>query len=63
MGIINLLPFPGLDGARFVFTVVEMVRGRPINPRREALINLAGIVILLALIVFITYRDIARLLG
>lgn len=63
LGIINLLPFPGLDGARFVFTVVEMVRGRPINPRREALINLAGIVILLALIVFITYRDIARLLG
>lgn len=63
LAIINLLPFPGLDGARFVFTVVEMVRGRPINPKREAAINFAGMVILLALIVLITYRDIMRLLG
>ena len=63
LGIINLLPFPGLDGARFVFTVVEMVRRRPINPRREALINITGIILLLALTVFITYRDIVRLVG
>lgn len=63
LAIINLLPFPGLDGARFVFTVVEMVRGRPMNPKREAAINFAGIMILLSLIVLITYRDIARLVG
>lgn len=63
LAIINLLPFPGLDGARFVFTVVEMVRGRPIDPKREAAINFAGIVVLLMLIVLITYRDIARLVG
>ena len=63
LAIINLLPFPGLDGARFVFTVVEMVRGRPIDPKREAAINFAGIVILLALMVLITYRDIVRLVG
>ena len=63
LAIINLLPFPGLDGARFVFTVIEMVRGRPINPKREAAINFAGIVILLTLTVLITYRDIMRLLG
>ncbi len=63
LAIINLLPFPGLDGARFVFTVIEMVRGRPINPKREAAINFAGIVILLTLIVLITYRDIMRLVG
>ena len=63
LAIINLLPFPGLDGARFVFTVIEMVRGRPINPKREAAINFAGIVVLLALIVLITYRDIMRLVG
>ncbi len=63
LAIINLLPFPGLDGARFVFTVIEMVRGRPIPPRREAAINFAGIMVLLTLIVFITYRDIIRLLG
>ena len=63
LAIINLLPFPGLDGARFVFTVIEMVRGRPIPPRREALINFVGIIILLSLTVLITYRDIVRLLG
>ena len=45
LAIINLLPFPGLDGARFVFTVVEMVRGRPVPPKREAAINFAGIII------------------
>ena len=63
LAIINLLPFPGLDGARFVFTVVEMVRGRPMNPKREAAINFAGIIILLTLTVLITYRDIVRLVG
>ncbi len=63
LAIINLLPFPGLDGARFVFTVVEMVRGRPIDPKREAAINFAGIIILLTLTVLITYRDIMRLVG
>jgi regulator of sigma E protease len=63
LAIINLFPFPGLDGARFIFTVVEMVRGRPINPKREAAINFAGIVILLTLTVLITYRDVVRLVG
>ncbi len=63
LAIINLVPFPGLDGARFLFTVVEMVRGRPIHPKREAAINFAGIVLLLTLTVLITYRDIVRLIG
>ena len=63
LAIINLLPIPGLDGARFAFTVVEMVRGRPINPKREAAINFAGIVLLLTLTLLITYRDIVRLVG
>jgi len=63
LAIINLIPFPGLDGARFVFTLVEMVRGRPLDPRREAIINLVGLVILFSFIMLVTYRDIARMAG
>ncbi len=61
--ILNLIPFPGLDGSRVVFAIVEWVRGRPIPPRSEGLIHVIGFVVILVLLVFITYRDIVRLFG
>jgi regulator of sigma E protease len=61
--IVNLIPFPGLDGSRVVFAVVEWIRGRPIPPQREGLIHAIGFVVILALLVVLTYRDILRLLG
>jgi regulator of sigma E protease len=54
----NLLPLPGLDGGRLLFVVVEALRGKRIDPRRENVIHFAGIVIMLMLILIVTYYDI-----
>ena len=58
VAISNLLPLPGLDGGRIVFVLLEAVRGRRIDPRREGMVHLAGIAAFLILMVIITYQDI-----
>jgi len=61
LGLMNLLPIPGLDGARFIFHTIEWVRGKPINEKIEATIHLVGTLLLLALLVLMTIRDVWRL--
>ena len=61
LGLMNLLPIPGLDGSRIVFHLIEAVRGKPIKPEREAMVHLIGMVFLLGLMLFFTYKDIVRL--
>ena len=63
LGVMNLLPFPALDGGRLVFLGVEAVRGKPINPDREGLIHLAGFVVLIGFILVISFNDILRIFG
>lgn len=64
LAIINLLPIPGLDGGRLAFVVLEVIRGgRRVSPEKENLVHLAGFVLLIALIVVISFSDIARLVG
>ena len=58
LGIMNLLPIPGLDGSRLIFLVVEAVRRKPISPEIEAKIHLAGFVLLIGLMLVLTYKDI-----
>jgi len=60
LGIINLIPFPALDGGRFALLLVEGIRGKAIDPQKEGYIHLAGFVILMTLMALITFRDIAR---
>ncbi|MGM9597168.1 MAG: M50 family metallopeptidase [Eubacteriales bacterium] len=62
LGVVNLLPFPALDGGRFVFLLIEGIIGRPINRKVEAYVNAAGLFILLALMVFIGFKDIFTLI-
>ena len=62
LGLMNLLPIPGLDGSRIVFHLIEAVRGKPIKPEREAMVHLIGMVFLLGLMIFFTYKDIVRLI-
>ena len=57
LGVSNLLPIPALDGGRIVFVLIEVARGRPVNPRLEARIHQIGIVLLLALGVVIMIYD------
>jgi len=60
-GLLNLIPFPGLDGSRVGFAILEWIRGKPIPPEREGIIHMIGFVILIALMILITYKDIVRL--
>jgi regulator of sigma E protease len=61
LAIINILPFPALDGGRIVLILVELVRGgKRLKPEREGIINFIGFAILLALMVLVTIGDVAR---
>ena len=59
LGLLNLLPFPALDGGRILFLGYELVMRRPVNPRLEGVVHATGMVMLLAFMLFITWRDIA----
>lgn len=61
LGIMNLLPIPGLDGSRIVFHLIEAVRGKPIKPEREAMVHLIGMLFLFSLMIFFTFKDVARI--
>ena len=61
LGLMNLLPIPGLDGSRLVFGLVEAIRGKPVPPQKEAMVHLGGMVFLFAVMIFFTYQDIVRL--
>lgn len=58
LGLLNLLPFPALDGGRMVFIGYEAVAGRPANRRVEGMIHAVGMVLLMGLIFLVTMRDI-----
>ncbi|MDQ6767316.1 MAG: M50 family metallopeptidase [Candidatus Eremiobacteraeota bacterium] len=60
LGVINLLPFPALDGGRLAFLLVELVRGRPVDPEKEGLVHLTGFALLMILVIFVTYHDIMQ---
>lgn len=62
LGIVNLLPIPALDGGRVVFILVEMVRGKPVDPDKEGFVHLVGFVILLSLMVLLVFNDVKELL-
>ncbi len=62
LGVFNLLPFPALDGGRFVFLALEAVRGKPIDKRIEAYVNFAGLIILFAFMAFVTFKDVIKLI-
>ena len=62
LGLLNLLPFPALDGGRLVFVGLEAVLRRKIPEKYENLIHYAGFVLLLGMIVFVTWKDVTRLL-
>ena len=63
LGLMNLLPIPGLDGSRLVFGLVEVIRRKPVPPEKEAMVHLVGMVFLFGLMIFFTFKDIMRLFG
>lgn len=63
LAIINFLPFPALDGGRFLFAVIEKIKGSPLNQKAVNIANAAGFFILIGLMAVITYRDILRIIS
>ncbi len=62
LAVINLLPFPALDGGRLVFVLIETITRKPIPHVWAGRLNLAGFALLMILMILVTYNDIARLL-
>ncbi len=61
LGVMNLLPLPALDGGRLIFLLWEAVTRKPVNKNVEAYINAAGLLILMAFMLIITFKDIFKL--
>ena len=61
LAVLNLIPFPALDGGRLLFLGIEKIKGSKVNPMIENAIHSIGLVLLLALIILITYKDILKL--
>lgn len=62
LGVMNLLPIPALDGGRLLFMIVEVIRRKPIAPEKEGIVTMIGFVLLMALMVFVMFNDISRLI-
>ena len=62
LAVLNVLPFPPLDGGRIAVVLVEAVRRRKLPAEREALIYLTGFAVLIALVILISIKDIQRLI-
>ena len=60
LGIMNLLPIPALDGGRLIFLFIEVVRGKPVPADKEGYVNLTGMLLLVALMIFVLFNDIAK---
>lgn len=61
LAIINFLPFPALDGGRFMFLLIELFRGgKKVNAKIEGIVHTIGFAILILLMILITYRDIVH---
>ena len=61
LAIINLIPFPALDGGRVLFVIIEAIKGSPIKPTVANTINAVGFALLIILMLVVTYHDIFKL--
>ena len=63
LAVLNFLPFPALDGGRFLFLIIEKIRRKPNNRLIENMVHNIGFTLLMLLVVFVTYRDIVKFGG
>jgi regulator of sigma E protease len=61
LAVINLFPFPALDGGRLFFLLIEKIKGSPINPKVANTVNTVGFCLLILLMIVITYHDVIKL--
>ena len=63
LGLFNLLPLPALDGGRALFLSIEAVIRRQINPRIEATVHTVGLVFLVGVLLFVSFKDVTHMFG
>ena len=61
LGVMNLLPLPALDGGRLVFFIIEAIRGKRIDPKKEGMVHYIGLIALMIFMVVIMGNDIRKL--
>ena len=61
LGVMNLLPFPALDGGKLIFLIIEAITRKPVDKRIEGAVNFVGMALLMLLTMFVLYNDIAKL--
>ena len=61
LGVMNLLPIPALDGGRLLFLLIEAVRGKPVDQKKEGMVHLIGMALLMLLMFLILFNDISKL--
>jgi regulator of sigma E protease len=61
VGFLNLMPIPPLDGSRLIIVAYEAIRRKPVDKQKERLVHLVGMAVLLLFVLFITYKDIVRI--
>jgi len=60
LAVLNIIPFPALDGGRALLIIIEKFKGSPVNKKAEQLVNTIGFALLIALMVYVTAKDITR---
>jgi regulator of sigma E protease len=60
LAVLNIMPFPALDGGRLFFIGIEKLKGSPVSRKIEGFVNAAGFALLIALMVWITVKDVAK---
>lgn len=60
LGILNILPFPALDGGRILFLIIEKIRGKKISQKVENTVHTAGFFLLILLLVVVTFKDVVK---
>ena len=63
LAVINVLPFSALDGGRILFVVIEAIKGSKVNPKVENTLHTVGFILLMILMLYITIKDIIRLVS
>jgi len=61
LAVINLVPFPALDGGRLLFVVIEAIKRSPISPKITNIVNAVGFLLLIGLMVLVTVNDVLKL--
>lgn len=60
LGVMNLIPFPALDGSKLVLLLIEKIRRKPLPPEKEGLISLIGFALLILVLIATLFNDIPR---